>query len=135
MSEEQRILVIGSGPGGAAAACFASRIPDVEVLVLEAGSAEQDLGFTVRVQGFTVAKRRPPLRSRAELRLTGDPATVIYEELAPGGLSNHWSCAVPRFSDEDFRDGARAGEEYTWPLGYAELEPWYDAVEPLLHVA
>ncbi len=135
MSESQRIVVIGSGPAGAAAAHFASRIPDVEVVVLEAGSVEQDLGFTLRMRGFTLAKRRPPLRSRSDLTLTGDPNTVIFEELAPGGLSNHWSCAVPRFSDDDFLDAARGGEEYAWPVGYADLAPWYDAVEPLLQIA
>jgi choline dehydrogenase-like flavoprotein len=105
------------------------------VLVLEAGSEQARLGFTVRVRGFTVAKRRPPLHSRADLRLTGDPATTVYEELAPGGLSNHWSCAVPRFSEDDFQDAIRAGEEYAWPIGYGDLERWYDAVEPLLQIA
>jgi choline dehydrogenase-like flavoprotein len=135
MSERPRILIIGSGPAGAAAALFASRVPGVEVLVLEAGPSSRSLGFTVRLQGFTIAKRRPVLRSRQDLTLAGDPATTIYEEIAPGGLSNHWSCAVPRFSEEDFRDGARAGEEFTWPVGYSDLAPWYDQVEPLFNIA
>lgn len=67
--------------------------------------------------------------------MTGDPAAVLFEELAPGGLSNHWSCAVPRFSPDDFADAARAGERYHWPISYADLAPWYDRVEPLLHIA
>jgi len=41
-----------------------------------------------------------------------DPAAVLFEELAPGGLSNHWSCAVPRFAPDDFRDAERAGQAY-----------------------
>jgi choline dehydrogenase-like flavoprotein len=60
---------------------------------------------------------------------------MLFEELAPGGLSNHWSCAVPRFAPEDFADAARAGEEQTWPVSYEDLAPWYSRVEPLLHVA
>ena len=60
---------------------------------------------------------------------------MLYEALAPGGLSNHWSCAVPRFSPDDFADARRAGEAYTWPVDYAELSPWYDQVERLLRVA
>jgi choline dehydrogenase-like flavoprotein len=135
MSETNRIVVIGSGPAGAAAAWSASRVAGVETLVLDAGAADSRLGFTLRVQGFTVAKRRPPLRARSDLTLTGDPKTVIFEELAPGGLSNHWSCAVPRFSQDDFDDAQRGGEEYTWPIGYAELAPWYERVEPLLQIA
>lgn len=135
MTESNRVLVIGSGPAGAAAALFASRVAGVEVLVLEAGSLDAKLGFTLRINGFTVAKRRPPLGLRRDITLKGDPQTMIFEELAPGGLSNHWSCAVPRFSEQDFADGARSGEEYTWPVGYAELAPWYDQVEPLLCIA
>jgi choline dehydrogenase-like flavoprotein len=135
MTDSNRILVIGSGPAGAAAALFASKVSGAETLVLEAGPLDSRLGFTLRVRGLTVAKRRPPLRRREGLALTGDPSTLIYEELAPGGLSNHWSCAVPRFSEQDFGDAVRAGDEYTWPVGYADLAPWYDQVEPLLCIA
>jgi len=66
---------------------------------------------------------------------TLDESAQVNEELSPGGLSNHWSCAVPRFSEEDFLDAERAGEEWKWPLSYADLAPWYDRVEPLLHIA
>ena len=43
--------------------------------------------------------------------MTGGTRTV-FEDLAPGGLSNYWSCAVPRYSAEDFADAERAGEAY-----------------------
>ena len=129
-----RVVVIGSGPGGAAASLFLANA-GVETLVMESGSREAALGFTARVRGFTVAKRRPPLRQRSGFTAIGDPATELYEELAPGGLSNQWSCAVPRFSDEDFLDGMRAGEPYTWPIRYADVAPWYERVEPLLQIA
>jgi len=127
-------VVVGSGPGGAAAAVFLSRA-GANTLVLEAGQEHSRLGFTARIGGITVARRRPPRKRRGELTFLGDPATEIYEELAPGGLSNQWSCAVPRFADADFKDAERAGVEYTWPVGYADLAPWYDRVEPLLSIA
>ena len=82
-----------------------------------------------------MAKYRRALKQRPQVTRTADTGAQINEELAPGGLSNHWSCAVPRFSQEDFDDAARAGEEYTWPVDYAALAPWYDQVEPLLHIA
>jgi choline dehydrogenase-like flavoprotein len=106
-----------------------------EVLVLEAGPERSALGLTVRVRGFTVLKYRRPLRQSADLAASADPKVLLFEELAPGGLSNHWSCAVPRFSDEDFADARRAGEAWEWPISYADLAPWYDRVEPLLHIA
>ena len=132
--DDNRVVVIGSGPGGAAAAFFLER-QGVNVLVLEAGSENSDSGLTFRVRGITVAKRRRELHQRPHVTRTLDETAQLNEELAAGGLSNLWSCAVPRFSDDDFRDAERAGEEWKWPLGYADLAPWYDRVEPLLSIA
>jgi choline dehydrogenase-like flavoprotein len=132
--EDNRVIVIGSGPPGAAAAVFLRRA-GLEVLVLEAGSKRSALGLTARIGGLTVAKRRAELKQREGVTRTADPDALLFEELAPGGLSNHWSCAVPRFSREDFQDAARAGEEHTWPIGYEDLAAWYTRVEPLLHIA
>ncbi len=128
------VVVIGSGPSGAAAAVFL-RKAGVETLVMEAGSENAALGFTARLRGFTFAKSKPPLQQRPDITRVGDPTSELYEELAPGGLSNHWSCAVPRFAEEDFLDAKRGGEEQTWPIGYADIAPWYDQVEPLLRIA
>src|SRR5450631_3751323 len=134
MNIAERVVVIGTGPAGAAAAVFLSR-GGAEPLVLEAGSGSAALGLTARVRGLTVAKFRAKLNRRDDLTMIGDPTATLFEELAPGGLSNHWACAVPRFSREDFADAERAGEEHRWPIGYEDLAPWYDRVEPLLHVA
>ena len=134
MNDDARVIVVGSGPAGAAAATFLVR-ENVEVLVLEAGLSRSAAGLTVRVGGVTVAKRKKALGQRAGVTLTGDANVDLYEDLAPGGLSNHWSCAVPRFSKEDFEDAKQAGREYTWPVDYEDVAPWYDRVEPLLHLA
>ncbi len=134
MNERARVVVIGSGPAGATAALFLSRA-GLEPLVLEAGSGKANLGLTARVRGVTFAKLKPPLSQRHDLERTGDPSAMLFESLAPGGLSNHWACAVPRFSSDDFEDAARGGAAYTWPLGYADLVPWYEQVEPLLCIA
>jgi choline dehydrogenase-like flavoprotein len=134
VADDRRVIVVGSGPPGAAAAVFLRRA-GAEVLVLEAGSERSALGLTIRVAGFTVFKVRRPLRQRQGVTATADPNAELSEEIAPGGLTNHWSCAVPRFSPEDFVDAQRAGEAYAWPIGYDDIAPWYDQVEPLLHIA
>jgi choline dehydrogenase-like flavoprotein len=134
VQDDRRVVVIGSGPPGGTAALFLAKA-GIDVTMLEAGAERASLGLTVRVKGLTLANLHKRLRKRTEgVTLTAASAEV-YEELSPGGLTNHWSCAVPRFSPEDFRDAQRAGEEYTWPIGYDDLAPWYDEVEPLLHVS
>ena len=128
------MIVVGSGPAGAAAAVFLARA-GAEVLVLEAGPERSALGLTVRVRGFTVLKYRRPLKQNEHFTPTADPGALLFEDIAPGGLSNHWSCAVPRFAPEDFADASRAGEAWEWPISYGDIAPWYDRVEPLLHIA
>jgi choline dehydrogenase-like flavoprotein len=135
VQDDRRVVVIGSGPPGATACWFLARA-GIDVTLLEAGSESSARGLTVRVRGFTLASWRRPLRLRRDgVTMTADPEAQFFEEISPGGLTNQWSCAVPRFSREDFRDGERAGEASTWPIGYDDLATYYDQVEPLLQTA
>ncbi len=98
MSGDQRIVVVGSGPPGATAAAFLANA-GMNVTLVEAGSATSALGLTVRVKGLTIAKVRRPLRQRTQgVNKSANRDVEFYEDLSPGGLTNHWSCAVPRFS-------------------------------------
>jgi choline dehydrogenase-like flavoprotein len=133
--DNDKVVVVGSGPAGAAATVLLTQA-GIDVTVLEAGLAHAARGLTARVGGLTVARVHRPLMSRTEgVMMTGDPGALLHEDLSPGGLTNHWSCAVPRFSRDDFLDARRAGAAYAWPLDYEELAPWYDWVEPLLCVS
>jgi choline dehydrogenase-like flavoprotein len=134
-TDDRRVVVIGTGPAGAAAALVLAQ-RGVPVTFLEAGSRRSALGLTIRIAGLTVVNVRRQLRQRTDdLARTGDPNVEVWEDLAAGGLSNHWACAVPRFSPDDFRDAERAGVAYRWPIGYEDVAPWYDWVEPLLHIS
>jgi choline dehydrogenase-like flavoprotein len=135
MLDDRRVAIVGSGPPGAIAAVILAEA-GIDVTLLEAGLSWAARGLTARVCGLTVVRlhRTPPSRTEG-VTLGADPRALLFEDLAPGGLTNHWSCAVPRFSREDFLDAQRAGEVFTWPVGYDDLAPWYDRVEPLLHIA
>jgi choline dehydrogenase-like flavoprotein len=132
---ENSVVVIGTGPAGAAATLSLIE-QGIDVTLIEAGLPRGALGFTARVGGVTMARIHRRLAPRVDgINITGDTGTVFFDDLAPGGLTNHWSCAVPRFSREDFADAQRAGEPFAWPLGYDDLAPWYDWVEPRLYIS
>lgn len=46
-----------------------------------------------------------------------------------GGRSLHWSRATHRLSDYDFKAASRDGFGDDWPIGYADIAPYYDKVE------
>jgi len=52
-----------------------------------------------------------------------------------GGSTVMWSCHIPRFHPSDFRMATLDGVGDDWPLGYAELAPYYDLNETMMGVA
>src|SRR5262249_32253418 len=66
---------------------------------------------------------------------SGDPETAWFQVCMPGGLSNYWTGAVPRFAPDDFTDGERLHERYRWPVSYEDLAPYYEEAERLLLVS
>jgi choline dehydrogenase-like flavoprotein len=51
-----------------------------------------------------------------------------------GGRTNHWGRIALRNGPYDFKPKSRDGLGFDWPLGYAELAPYYDKVEMLVGV-
>lgn len=127
-----RIVVIGSGPAGAMAALQLSR-RGIPVTLVESGS-QYPTGGLIRLRGCTVFRRRPALSNGDGHVASGDLRTSWYHYFNPGGLSNQWTGAVPRFAPEDFFEGERLHEMYRWPVTYDELVPYYEAVERMLQV-
>jgi len=132
MQDERQVVVIGSGPAGAAAARELTQ-SGIAVTMLESGSAFPR-GLLVRFGGKTLYRRTPPLAEEGGHSVSGDPQTQCWVKLAPGGLSNNWTGAVPRFAPEDFTEGERLHERFRWPITYSELAPYYETAERLLEV-
>jgi choline dehydrogenase-like flavoprotein len=132
MSSDRRVVVIGSGPSGAMAAHELIR-KGIPVTLLESGRDFQ-AGFLVRMMGRNFYRRVPPMENGTRHVSTGDPKTDWYFNLAPGGLSNQWTGAVPRFAPEDFLEGERLHERYRWPVTYQEMVPYYERAEQLLDI-
>jgi choline dehydrogenase-like flavoprotein len=133
MSIDETVVVIGSGPCGAMAAH--QLVHDgFPVTMLESGS-EDPGGFLVRLAGRTVFRKGRDHSEESTYSASGHPDARWYRTLQPGGLSNQWTGAVPRFAPQDFNDGARLDERFRWPFEYQDLEPFYRRAEWLLRVA
>lgn len=52
-----------------------------------------------------------------------------------GGKSLVWGRQSYRWSDLDFGANARDGHGIPWPVGYADIEPWYSKVEKFMGIA
>jgi choline dehydrogenase-like flavoprotein len=133
VSDDRRVVVIGSGPAGAMAA-RQLMLAGVPATMLEAGSAFEP-GLLLRVGGVNVARRQPELGEEGGHTVSGDPRTKWYAKYVPGGLSNFWTGAVPRFAPEDFSEGERLHERYRWPISYSDLAPYYEIAEQLLAIS
>lgn len=133
MSAESQVVVVGSGPSGAMAAEQLVKA-GVSVTMLESGSRPPN-GIIVRAAGRTLFRWRSMQALSSDRHIsTGDPLTEFWSSLSPGGLSNYWTAAVPRFAPEDFTDGARIDERFRWPITYDELIPFYEAAEAHLSI-
>jgi choline dehydrogenase-like flavoprotein len=131
--DERRVIVIGSGPAGATAAWALSKL-GIPVTLLESG-LEMPRGLLVRAMGKNIFRIRPDAEELNRHLASDDPEARWYQALMPGGMSNHWACAVPRFAPEDFTEGERLHERYRWPVTYDELAPYYARVERVMHIA
>ena len=52
-----------------------------------------------------------------------------------GGRSVMWGRHSPRWSEHDFQANKRDAIAVDWPIRYADIEPWYDYVEPFVGIA
>ncbi len=136
------VVLIGSGASGGMAAYNLTRL-GVKVLMLDAGDTfdyskiwthvlpyEQD----VRLQ----AGERSPrfyLDTEEQPYLTdSDKPFNLVRVWGRGGKTNVWGRVSLRMSEMDFKAANRDGWGIPWPIGYADVAPYYDRVEELIGV-
>ncbi len=129
MSDEPYVIV-GSGPAAAAAATqlVARGLP---VTVLNDGSLVPP-GWVVRINGRSVFRRDRQIG--LECIDETESSSEWIKTASLGGLTNYWTAAVPRFEPHDFTMPGELDHRHAWPIGYDDLEPWYEAAESLLTV-
>lgn len=121
------VIIIGSGAGGSAAAYHLTQT-GMRVLLIEKGRALPVDGSTLDVDKV--------LRHGAFLNdepwWDRDGHMVVPEEhFNLGGKTRWYGAALLRFAPGEFAPDATRGF-LGWPIGYADLEPYYGEAERLL---
>jgi choline dehydrogenase-like flavoprotein len=153
------VVVVGSGASGGWAA---KRLAEagLRVAVLEAGRSLTDAdyrehvpAYELRYRGMSKAPlaRERPVQSRSyavrEWNASwfvsdvdepyvdeSDPKFVWVRPRIVGGRTNVWGRESLRISDFEFKAASHDGAGVDWPIGYADLEPYYDLVEEYIGV-
>lgn len=152
-ANEYDVLIIGSGASGGMAAYALTKM-GVSCLMLEAGPLPDfDRNRKLRpvydlpYRGFGKPGRLAHVFQADEFNAniwadeTENPYT--YPEGEPynwvrvrmvGGKSLFWARMSFRLSDYEFKAKDHDGYGDNWPIGYADLAPYYDRVEPIFRV-
>lgn len=161
MGKKYNAIVVGSGAAGSFAAKELTQ-RGLEVLLLEAGPAVSEEEFPAssyekKAKGFDVLPRilaglhGQHIQARVTFFRDQIKHLLVNDRENPystnpenfflwirgrqlGGRLHTWGRVFLRMSDYDFKAASRDGIGENWPISYADLEPYYDAVEKFLGV-
>jgi len=125
-------VVIGTGAGGAPLLARLAAA-GLSVVALEAGSH-----WSPTEDFATDETEQNKLFWRDERLTTGGTPLAFGKNnsgIGVGGSTLHYTAYTPRAQPDDFHLHRDFGVGVDWPLGYAELAPYYDEVEATLGVS
>ncbi len=144
LRESKDVCIIGTGAAGGVWADVCTRV-GLEVVALERGpqlgpaefATHDEFSNIYRNDGFA-PEWRDTLRTKAGEDARLGRSTLLAQ--CVGGGTAHWGAVSWRFREDDFalrtRGGAISGANVAdWPIGYADLAPFYDRAEVRLGVA
>jgi choline dehydrogenase-like flavoprotein len=111
-----------------------------DAIVVGAGVGGSTLAYRLAARGLHVLVLERAEHFRPPAWRPGDPIGIHYLN-APAGLdivggqSKFYGAAMYRLRESDFRATRHeGGESPAWPIGYADLEPYYAEAERLYRV-
>ena len=129
------VIVVGTGPTGAAAA-WRLATQGLDVLCIERGGWVEAGATPAGAPDYELQRRgpwhaNPNVRGWPEDEPVDDADSPIKPMVghAVGGSSIWWSAHMPRFRQDDFRMRSRDGVGDDWPLDHDELAPWFELNE------
>lgn len=143
---ETQVLIVGAGVAGALLACKLAQ-DGVKVTILEAGGRVDRAAAVQRALAAVAMVPEAPYAPQAwapspnsvdigqyYIQEGPQPFKSTYERRV-GGTTWHWLGTALRLVPADFELRKRYGVGADWPIGYADLEPWYGEAEKSLGVS
>jgi len=142
MTDHAEVLIVGAGAAGAAAA-WRLAAAGIRVVCLEQGGWVDTYEHVPHTDPDWELYRQtshhpsPNVRRRAEDYPVNEADTPIKLLMynAVGGSTIHWGAHFPRFHPSDFRVRSLDGVAEDWPIGYADLAPYYDLNDVMMGVS
>ena len=140
--EPADVLVIGAGASGGAVAWAVSGDTDARVVCLERGewmdareypTADPDWEMR-RLTDYSPKPKTRRLPVDYEIDDTNSPIKPLMFN-GVGGSTIMWSAHFPRLRPSDFRVRSLDGVADDWPIGYDDLEPYYELNDQMTGVA
>ncbi len=148
--EPYDLCIVGSGAGGGMAGKVLTEA-GARVVMLEAGpmwDTEKDSAMFAWSYDSPRRGAATPDRQFGEFNaglggwtLEGEPYTVAegdefdwFRTRMLGGRPNHWGRISLRFGPDDFRARSLDGLGDDWPIGYADIAPYYDKLDRLVGI-
>ena len=123
VSEPYDVCIIGSGFAGS---------------ILAQGLAEHGVRTLLLESGGSLSRwfLDPRVKQLAAYTVSGDAdyLTARTKARALGGNSNFWTGRCERFHPSDFETHPYTPADNPWPVGYADLDPYYEQAERTLKV-
>lgn len=125
--EELDFAIIGSGPGGSMLAEKLSAVPNLKIVVFEAGPVIDPLEDMVSDE----LASRQLFWNDDRISAGGTPLAFGRNNSGQcvGGSSVHMAAFMPRLHPSDFRTRSLDGVGDDWPIRYEDLEPYYRRLE------
>ncbi len=125
--EELDFAIIGSGPGGSMLAEKLSAVPNLKIVVFEAGPVVDPLEDMVSDEMAS----RHLYWNEDRISAGGTPLALGRNNSGRcvGGSSVHMAAFMPRLHPSDFQTRTLDGVGEDWPLRYEDLEPYYQWLE------
>ena len=140
LNDDSVVVIIGSGAGGGTLGNELAQ-KGIDTVILEAGSRhEYDEFINDEWDSFGQLAWLDPRSTSGSWRVSKDfaglPAWIVK---AVGGSTTHWAGASLRFQEHEFKAltnyGAVEGASLLdWPIGLADLEPYYAQAEDKMGV-